>query len=114
MNIRPRLPTWRGFRRACALLALVVPVCAGCFADPAQPELVWGRRGVQNGDMVRPRAIAIDDQDRLYIVDYTARIQVYDRDGKYLGKTWTTPDYRNGRPGGLSIARGGTPLVSDS
>jgi DNA-binding beta-propeller fold protein YncE len=114
MNIRPRFPTWRGFRRACALLALALPVCAGCFADPAQPELVWGRRGVQNGDMVRPRAVAIDDQDRLYIVDYTARIQVYDRDGKYLGKTWTTPDYRNGRPSGLSIARDGNLIVSDS
>jgi DNA-binding beta-propeller fold protein YncE len=79
-----------------------------------QPEVVWGRRGVQPGDMVRPRAIAIDAQDRLFIVDFTARIQVYDRDGNYLGPTWTTPDYRNGRPSGLSITRDGNLLVSDS
>jgi DNA-binding beta-propeller fold protein YncE len=79
-----------------------------------QPEVVWGRRGVQPGDMVRPRAIAIDGKDRLYVVDFTARIQVYDRDGNYLGPTWTTPDYRNGRPSGLSIARDGNLLVSDS
>jgi DNA-binding beta-propeller fold protein YncE len=76
--------------------------------------VVWGKRGVRNGDMVRPRAIAIDSCDHLYIVDYTARIQVYDRDGNYIGPTWTTPDYRNGRPSGLSIARDGNLIVSDS
>jgi DNA-binding beta-propeller fold protein YncE len=86
----------------------------GCGGDPSQPEIVWGRRGVQNGDMVRPRAIAIDGEDRLYIVDFTARIQVYGRDGQYLGHTWTTPDYRNGRPSGLSIDRDGNLIVSDS
>jgi DNA-binding beta-propeller fold protein YncE len=64
--------------------------------------------------MVRPRAVAIDGNDHLYIVDYTARIQVFDRDGRFLGPCWTTPDYRNGRPSGLSIARDGNLIVSDS
>jgi DNA-binding beta-propeller fold protein YncE len=86
----------------------------GCGGSHSEPDLVWGRRGVQNGDIVRPRAIAIDSQDRLYVVDFTARIQVYDRNGKYLGPTWTTPDYRNGRPSGLSIDTAGNLLVSDS
>jgi DNA-binding beta-propeller fold protein YncE len=93
---------------------LLLPSLLGCGGDGTQPELVWGRRGVQNGDMVRPRALAIDANDRLYVVDFTARIQVYDRDGHYLGPTWTTPDYRNGRPSGLSIAHDGNLIVSDS
>src|SRR5437016_7805626 len=97
-----------------AALALGLLALAGCGGDPSVPELVWGRRGVQDGDLVRPRAIAIDAHDRLYIVDFTARIQVYDRDGRYLERTWTTPDYRNGRPSGLSIDRDGNLLVSDS
>jgi DNA-binding beta-propeller fold protein YncE len=92
-----------------ALLAL-----SGCGGNRATPERVWGRRGVQGGDLVKPRAIAIDARDRLYIVDWTARIQVFDRDGSYLGHTWTPPDYRNGRPSGLSIDRDGNLLVSDS
>ncbi len=96
------------------LLGLVLLPLLGCADDPTRPELTWGRRGVQNGDFVRPRAIAIDKHDRLYIVDFTARIQVYDRDGHYLGHTWTTPDYRNGRPSGLSIDRDGNLIVSDS
>ncbi len=94
-------------------LALLV-LLAGCAASPAQPELVWGKRGVNGGELVKPRAIAIDAQDRLYLVDWTARIQAFDRDGKFLGHSWTPPDYRNGRPSGLSIDKGGNVVVSDS
>ena len=76
--------------------------------------MVYGRHGTQGGEFVKPRAVAIDARDRVYIVDYTARIQVFDRDGNYLERRWTTPDYRNGRPSGLSIDRDGNLLVSDS
>ncbi|MBI3410499.1 MAG: hypothetical protein HY040_19340 [Planctomycetes bacterium] len=86
----------------------------GCGRSPEVPELVWGKRGIQGGELVKPRAIAIDQQDRLYLVDWTARIQVFDRDGKFLGKSWTPPDYRNGRPSGLSVDAAGNLVVSDS
>jgi len=102
------------FAGRAALVVVALLSAAGCGGVSSLPEVIWGRRGVQDGDLVRPRAIAIDAKDRLFIVDYTARIQVYDRDGNYLGPTWTTPDYRDGRPSGLSIARDGNLLVSDS
>ncbi len=95
------------------LLGLALAPLCGCGDGPAAPERVWGRRGTQAGDLVRPRACAIDASGRLYVVDFTARIQVYDRDGAYL-TGWTTPDYRKGRPSGLSIDRDGNLLVSDS
>jgi DNA-binding beta-propeller fold protein YncE len=94
-----------------SLLALLV---AGCGGTHSQPEAVWGHKGVQPGDFSRPRAIAIDARDRVFVVDFTARIQVFDRNGKFLEHCWTTPDYRNGRPSGLSIDREGNLLVSDS
>jgi sugar lactone lactonase YvrE len=102
------------FRIGCWLAAFTALTLAGCGGPHAEPEIVWGQRGTQPGDLVRPRAVAIDAQDRLYIVDFTARIQVFDRDGKFQGLCWTTPDYRNGRPSGLSIDRDGNLLVSDS
>jgi streptogramin lyase len=97
-----------------ALLLCALLIGVGCDGPREAPELVWGRRGVQGGDLVKPRAAAIDRQDRLFLVDWTARIQAFDLDGKYVGHTWTTPDYRNGRPSGLSIDRDGNLLVSDS
>src|SRR5438552_2924530 len=106
----PSRSLWSRF----GLVALAALLLAGCGGTRSRPNLVWGKRGVQGGAVVKPRAIAIDPSDRLYVVDWTARIQVYDRDGKYLGKTWHTPDYRNGRPSGLSIDRDGNLLVSDS
>jgi len=82
--------------------------------DSADPELVWGRKGVLPGDFSRPRAIAIDPLGRLFIVDFTARIQSYNRDGEYLGVSFTPPDFRNGRPSGLGIDRDGNLIVADS
>jgi DNA-binding beta-propeller fold protein YncE len=100
----------------CRLLGLLLaaPLLAGCGAARDQPDLVWGKRGIRHGDLVKPRAIAVGPGDRLYLVDWTARIQAFDRDGKHLGKTWTTPDFRNGRPSGLSIDHDGNLVVSDS
>jgi DNA-binding beta-propeller fold protein YncE len=104
-------PPVRSLGRALLSLALLAP--AGCGTDADAPELVWGRKGTQAGDFVRPRACAIDPRGRLYVVDFTARIQVYDLGGKYL-TGWSTPDYRKGRPSGLSTDRDGNLIVSDS
>jgi DNA-binding beta-propeller fold protein YncE len=87
---------------------------SGCGSPWSQPELVYGKRGTHAGEFIRPRAAAIDAQDHIYIVDYTARVQVFDRDGHYLHRGWTTPDSSNGRPSGLSIDRDGNLLLSDS
>ena len=106
----------RFYRRCLSLMvAVALPfIAAGCGETGPGPERIWGRRGVLNGEIVKPRAAAIDSQDRIYVVDWTARIQAFDRNGKYLGHTWTTPDFRKGRPSGLSIDRDGNLLVSDS
>jgi streptogramin lyase len=104
--------TRRGIRTCWHPLLLLALV--GCGGPGSAPEIVWGRRGVQGGDLVKPRAIAIGPDDHLYIVDWTARIQVFDRNGKYLDIQWTTPDYRLGRPSGLSVDSDGNVVVSDS
>jgi DNA-binding beta-propeller fold protein YncE len=79
-----------------------------------EPEAIWGSRGVVDGKFNRPRAVALDREGRLFIVDFTARVQGFDASGKHLGHTWTTPDFRNGRPSGLGIDRDGNLMVADS
>ena len=94
-------------------LLLVVGFLAGC-ARGDRPDRVWGARGVQDGEFVRPRAAVIDCRDRLWVVDFTARVQAFDLDGNHLGLTFRTPDFRNGRPSGLGVTRDGNLIVCDS
>jgi len=98
------------------ILSIALACLSGCFDSAGfsgMPELVWGQRGISPGRLQKPRAMAIDAQDHLYLVDMTARIQVFDRDGKYL-RGWRTPASQNGRPTGLSISRAGKLLVADT
>src|SRR5215207_4500527 len=97
-----------------ALIIVAVAALAGCNGSSSRPELVWGKKGVRDGDLARPRAAVIDGKDRLWVVDFTARVQAFDLDGKHLGLTWRTPDFRNGRPSGLGLTRDGDLIVCDS
>ena len=85
----------------------------GGWRTTGRLEQLWGLRGVSPGRMQKPRAMAIDDQDRLYIVDTTARIQVFDRKGQFL-HGWQTPKFANGKPTGLSFSRDGLLMVADT
>lgn len=94
------------FRTSVAISAAIgTTTIDGCIPGGSHdhPELVWGRRGFSEGRFLKPRAIAIDPLDRLYIVDTTGRIQVFDVDGNYL-HGWSTPQTKNGRPTGLAVA----------
>lgn len=76
-------------------------------------DMVWGRRGISEGRLRKPRAIAIGDDDHVYIVDMTSRIQVFTADGQYV-RGWQTPLFANGKPSGLSVDREGNLLVADT
>jgi DNA-binding beta-propeller fold protein YncE len=48
----------------------------------------WGGHGYELGEFLRPRAMAIDDEDHIYVADSTNnRIQVFDTQGKIL-RVW--------------------------
>lgn len=97
-----------------AFLAATTGGCSGDGAGTSEPDLVWGRLGAGNGQFSKPRAIDIDKNDLLYIVDMTARIQVFDADGKFI-RAWQTPEHRIGRPTGLTISSvDGNLLVADT
>ena len=87
-------------------------VPAGPASDADRVDRVYGRRGFGDGRFLKPRAITIDRDDNVFIVDTTGRIQVFDVDGTHL-RTWSTPDTANGRPTGLGtrVVNGATRLL---
>src|SRR5207237_6492517 len=68
-------------------------LATGCFkiGAPQSGKLdkVWGLAGSTPGRLFRPRAIAIDKDDLLYIVDMTPQIQVFTADGVFI-RGWQT------------------------
>jgi DNA-binding beta-propeller fold protein YncE len=104
------------FRHSVIAFLLCLPTFVGCLdGTPSEGklELVWGERGLSAGRLQKPRAMTIDAQDHLYLVDITARIQVFTADGQYL-RGWQTPEQQFGRPTGLTIGRDGNVLVADT
>jgi DNA-binding beta-propeller fold protein YncE len=96
------------------LAALALPPVVGCdFPAGPAPDVVWGVHGIKPGRLHKPRTAAFDAKDHLYLADLTDRIQVFDRDGKYL-RGWSTPQFNVDGPSGLTIDRLGRLLVADT
>ena len=99
-----------------SLPVLLLALNASCVRTPvedAPPELIWGKIGRGEREFQKPRAVAIDDQDQLYIVDMQAKIRVFDREGTFL-RMWETPTSENGKPSGLAFDRHGILRVADT
>ena len=104
---------WFAIPALVAASALCVAGCAERSDSIGRLEKVWGRRGISDGRFQKPRAMTIDALDHLYIVNMTARIQVFDTEGNFLC-AWQTPEHSAGRPTGLSIDRDGNVMVADT
>jgi DNA-binding beta-propeller fold protein YncE len=106
-------------RRSFLRLVLGTPTVlalAGCDLEPSSAgrlQSVWGRSGISDGRLHKPRAMTIDANDLVYIVDITARIQVFTTEGDFV-RGWQTPVHVNGRPTGLGIDGRGNVLVADT
>ena len=98
-------------------LALIVFIfsLSGCIESPeASPDVkVWGSRGLGEGRFHKPRAVAIDKQQRLYVVDMTGRVQVFDKDQQFV-TSWRTPEVKMGKPCGLTVSNDGLLMVADT
>lgn len=106
----------RNFLAGATLAATGLAGISGCVPSVAAgrtPDLLWGRRGLSEGRLMKPRAVTIDEKDQLYVVDMTGRIQVFDTEGVYL-RGWRTPAIEQGKPLGLTIGRDGSVIVADT
>lgn len=94
-------------------LLILTSGCIGALGETGSFEIVWGRRGISDGRFQKPRAITADGEGRIYVVDMTARVQVFTPEGEFL-RGWSTPTHEMGRPTGLGVDRRGRLLVADT
>jgi len=96
-----------------ATAALVAGGCGRLDGLGGDAQTVWSRHGISAGRFSTPRAMAISDSGEIFVVDKTARIQVFSDEGEYL-RGWRTPEFKKGKPTGLSFDLDGNLLVADT
>jgi DNA-binding beta-propeller fold protein YncE len=69
-----------------------------------------GSRGVGVGQLNKPRSVAVDSSDNLYVVDMTGRVQKFSSNGVFL-LSWQMPQTDRGKPKGMGRDRDGNILV---
>jgi len=102
-------------RNGLRVLIQFIVICAGAFitgchrpgnqGDGFQSQFferveIIGRRGTGVGEFNKPRSLAIDRDDNLYVVDLTARVQKFSPGGKYLS-VWQMSETDKGKPKGM-------------
>ncbi|MFO0909757.1 MAG: NHL repeat-containing protein [Isosphaeraceae bacterium] len=100
-------------RLAFCLIGLSVGMLGCDGMAGAAPEKIWGIHGTKPGWLHKPRVAAFDRENHLYLADLTDRIQVFDRDGRFI-RSWRTPDFNVDGPSGLTIDPSGRLLVADT
>lgn len=93
------------FTLLCALLC-----ASGCAIETDQSAqvrsqlfsgvTVLGSRGTGAGQFNKPRSLAVDRDDNLYVVDLTGRVQKFSPSGQYL-LSWQMPQTDKGKPKGM-------------
>ena len=71
---------------------------------------IIGSRGVGVGQLNKPRSVAVDAHDNLYVVDMTGRVQKFSSNGVFLLE-WQMPQTDKGKPKGMCRDRDGNIIV---
>ncbi|HKQ37771.1 MAG TPA: 6-bladed beta-propeller [Verrucomicrobiae bacterium] len=104
-------------RAAKLSLALALVLVLGC--DQRQPQFdsrffsgveVIGRRGAGIGELNKPRSVALDREDNIYVVDMTGRVQKFSPKGAFL-LSWQMPQTDKGKPKGMCRDADGNIIV---
>jgi sugar lactone lactonase YvrE len=103
---------------AASLAGLIATSCApGTPSNEVRVESklfhhvqVIGSRGAGLGQFNKPRSVALDADDNLYVVDMTGRVQKFAPDGTYLSY-WQMEQTDKGKPKGMSRDEQGNIVV---
>jgi DNA-binding beta-propeller fold protein YncE len=110
----------RACRAAAWFILVAVGLLGGCsFQESDSAPIksrfferveVIGSRGGGLGQFNKPRSVAVDADDNLYVVDMTGRVQKFSPDGEFLDY-WQMPVTELGKPKGMSRDQQGNIVV---
>lgn len=104
--------------RALALVA-AASVLSGCGRNSGPPTLdsrlfqrveIIGTRGTGAGQLNKPRSVAVDRADHVYVVDMTGRVQKFSPQGEYR-LSWQMTQTELGKPKGMCRDQAGNIVV---
>lgn len=80
----------------------------------SKPGFVFGHAGEHEGELHMPREVGFSpDGTRLYVLDRSQRVQVFDLQGRFR-HLWTTPHCPQGNPRGLDVDPEGRLFIADT
>ncbi len=107
---------WRSCAGRMTAFACAALLLAGCSADQRKSAAIQsqffsaveiiGQRGTGLGEFNKPRSVALDAQDNLYVIDMTGRVQKFSPNGAFL-LSWQMPQTEKGKPKGMCTDRAG-------
>ncbi|MCD6386122.1 SMP-30/gluconolactonase/LRE family protein [Candidatus Sumerlaeota bacterium] len=74
---------------------------------------VFGSAGTTDGKFSAPRALEVDSEGNVYIIDKTGRVQVFNRDLSFK-YSFVLPDYSKGTPTGFCISPDNQIFIADT
>lgn len=74
-------------RQGCLVVTEFGNSCVSVFDAYGERVRSFGRQGLCDGDFYRLSGVAVDEKGAIYVIDSNNRIQKFDQDGNFLGKT---------------------------